>query len=222
MNARQHFDSILLEIRSEVVRMGNRANEMVRHAVEATTNDDAALASQVVKADDEVDGLERALVEKTLVTVLRESPVAHDLRFLVSTLGVLSEIEKTADHAVKLARRVPKLAGRFPAELKLPLQQLGDMSRKVFSQSLRLFTEFDDGLAMEIVHADEAVDKAYSNARSTVIGLIHRDPGNAEHYIRTMEAFHTLEHVADCAVAIAQRVRMIYSPPRDEGGLAAS
>ncbi len=212
MILRRNFTQTLDDIRSDVVRMGNRASEMVRQAVEATVTDDTDLARRVVEADDEVDSLEREATEKTVLTVLKEAPVAQDLRFLVSTLGVVGEIEKTADKAVKLARRALKLSGRFPGEMKMPLQTLGDMARRSFSNALKLYVEFDLTLAEEVVKSDEAIDKAYSGARDQLVALIQKDPSQANHYIQTMEAFHTLEHVADQAVAIAVRVWMINAP----------
>jgi phosphate transport system protein len=212
---RRNFNQTLDEIRSEVVRMGNRASEMVRQAVEATVSDDHNLARRVVDADDEVDHLERLAVEKTILTLLKEAPVAQDLRFLISTLGVVSEIEKTADKAVKLSRRSMKLSGRFPGEMKVALQTLGEMSRRAFSNALRLYMDFDPELADEVVRSDKAIDTAYSEARSQLVELIQKDPASADHYVRTMDAFHTLEHVADHAVAIAVSVRMIYAPRQD-------
>jgi len=192
--------------------MGNRASEMVRQAVEATVTDNIELAQHVVTADDEVDKLEREVTEKTVITVMREAPVAQDLRFLISTIGVVGEIEKTADKAVKLARRAIKLTGRFPGEMKLPLQTLGEMARTSFSSALRLYVDFDLSLAEEVVHSDEAIDKAYTQVRSQLTALIQQDSSQTEHLIRTMDAFHTLEHVADYAVAIAVRVWMINAP----------
>lgn len=212
MSFRRNFNQTLDDIRSDVVRMGNRASEMVRQAVEATISDDTELARHVVDADDEVDRLEREAIEKTILTVLKEAPVAQDLRFLVSTLGVVGEIEETADKAVKLARRALKLSGRFPGEMKVALQTMGEMARRAFSNSLRLYMEFDSTMAEEVVRSDEAIDDSYSNARAHIVAMIQQTPANADHFIRTMEAFHTLEHVADHAVAISRRVSMIYAP----------
>lgn len=209
MSLRKNFTETLAEIHSDVIRMGNRANEMVKQAVDATLTDDANLAAQVVHADNEVDEMERALIQKAVLTVMREAPVAHDLRFLVSTLGVVGEIEKSADKAVKLARRVPKLSGRFPTEMKVSFQNLGEESRRAFAGALRLFSDYSDELADQVIRADEEIDRAYSEARNAVVKMIQSDPSSADHLIRTMEAFHTLEHVADHAVAIAVRVKMI-------------
>ncbi|CAN5426949.1 phosphate signaling complex protein PhoU [soil metagenome] len=198
------------EIRSDVVRMGNDALEMVRLAVDATVTGDDDLAEQVFAADDRVDDFERSVFNRTLVTVLQEAPVASDLRMLVSTLAIVSEIEKVGDDAVKLARRATKLHGVFPSEMRRALTELGDQSRRLFASSLRLYTDYSSELAQEIVLGDHAIDAAYTNARNAVLGLIRSHPENSEHLVRTMESFHALEHVADRAVAIALRMQMAY------------
>ena len=211
MSLRQHFEEKLEEIRSDVIRMGGDANEMVRMAVDATLNGDLELAARVIGADDRVDEYERVIVGKTVLVVMQESPVAADLKFLVSTLGVVSEIEKVGDDAVKLARRANKLSGQFPAEMRLALMELGEAARKSFNSSLRLFSEYSSELSIEIIEGDKAIDTAYSVARNRVFSLIQATPAATEHLVRTIEAFHALEHVADHAVAIAVRMRMLYN-----------
>ena len=190
--------------------MGGETNEMVRMAVEATLNGDLDISMRVIAADDHVDEFERVIVNKTVIVVMQESPVAADLKFLVSTLGVVGEIEKAGDDAVKLARRASKLSGQFPAEFRLALMELGEAARRSFNSSIRLYTEYSTELADEIIIGDQEIDTAYSQARNKLIALIRKTPDATEHLVRTIEAFHALEHVADHAVAIAVRMRMLY------------
>jgi phosphate transport system protein len=214
MALRQHYHDRIDEIRSDVLRMGGMANDMVRLAVEATLNGDTELATRVISSDDAIDAVERDVVHKTVVTVMQESPVATELRMLVSTLGVVSEIEKVGDDAVKLARRASKLTGKFPSEMKLALMELGEHARRSFSSALRLYSHYDPALAKEVILADKEIDTAYSHARGRVFELIQQDPKATEHLVRTIEAFHALEHVADHAVAIAVRLQMLYATGR--------
>lgn len=199
------------EIRADIVRMGAEANDMVRSAVDVIINGDLELAAKVIANDDAVDKFERQAVQKTVVAVMLEAPVADDLRFLISTLVIVGEIEKVGDHAVKLARRATKLSGQFPSEMRLALLELGELVRKSFSSSLRLYTGYSLELANEIIAADTAIDQAYSKARDRVFTLIRENPEATPHFVRTIECFHALEHVADHAVAIAVRLRMLYS-----------
>lgn len=217
MALRQNYHERLEEIQRNVFRMGSGAADMVRMAVDAVIGGDLELASRVIAADDEIDAMERETLQRTVVTVMQENPVARDLRILVSTLGIVGEIEKVADDAVKLARRATKLQGSFPIELKVALQQLGEQARHMFTSALRLYGDYSVELATTIVEADDDVDSAYGIARSRVFELIKADPEAIRQLVRTIDAFHALEHIADHAVEIARRMQFLY----DSGGALA-
>ncbi len=207
---RQQFSQVLDEIRRDIVRMGGRVNDLVKLAIDAALGGDLDLAQRVIADDDEIDAYEQDIHRRTVLTVLQEAPVAADYRFLVSALGVVGEVEKAADDAVKLARRVKKLSGNFPTELKVALVELGEESRRMFAASIRLFTEYSPELADEIIANDKEVDTRYSKARNRVIEMIRENPENSESLVRTIDSFHALEHVADHAVEIARRMKMLY------------
>lgn len=210
MTLRQHFDDRLDEVKSDVIRMGGVALDMVRMAVDATLNGDIETAAEIVRMDDEVDRLEEDLVQKTVLVVMQESPVGRDLRLLAATLGVIGEIEKVADDAVKLARRATKLSTSFPGEMKAALSELGENARHMFASAMRLYTDYDDSLATEIIKSDKDIDTSYRTARGRVFVLIRKNPDATEQLVRTIEIFHALEHVADHSVEIASRLQLHY------------
>jgi len=210
---REHFSQVIDEIRADVIRMGGRTSELVKLAVEAALNGDLEIAQRVIKLDDEIDELEANIHRRGIMTVLQEAPVAADFRFLVSSLGLVGEIEKAADDAVKLARRARKLSGHFPGEMKVSLMELGEEARRVFNASLKLFTDYSHELADQIIEGDEEIDTRYTMARNRVIDLIRSNPEDSENLVRTIDCFHALEHVADHAVEIARRLKMLYEPP---------
>lgn len=210
MTYRSHYDQKLSEIRSSVIKLGGLAGDMVRMAVEATLNNDVELAKKVIAMDDEVDELDNATLELVASTVMVETPVASDLKMLASALGILGEIEKVADDAVKLASRAIKLSGLFPAEMKRPLSEMAEEARKVFAASLKLFTEYNHDLAVEIRKADSEIDRLYGAARHRIYELIQQNPKATEHLVRSIEVFHALEHVADHAEDIAKRIMLHY------------
>ncbi len=211
MTVRQRQDDRHQAIQSDILHMGSIANEMIRLAVESVVNGDLELAERVIGMDDEVDILEREAIHKTIRSMGLEAPVASDLMMLTATLTVIGEVEKVADDAVKLARRATKLIGFFPAEMKLGISQMGEASAKMFAASLRLYSDFSHDLAKEVIHGDKEIDTQYKAARDRVIELIQRNPENTAHLVRTIGAFQALEHVADRAVEIANRLVRQYS-----------
>lgn len=204
-------------IRGKVVRMGGLASDMIRQSVEAVVQNDTDLGRQVIDTDDVIDRLEAEILNDTMLCVGLEAPVASDLRFLVATLGIVSELEKAADHGVKLARRGRKLAGRFPSEFKLALTEICDDARRLLASALRLYTSYEAELAEEIILSDEDVDRRFAECRSKMMDLIEQAPEDTELLLRAINVFHALEHVADHAVAIAKRLQYAYE---DEHRLA--
>lgn len=210
MTLRHHYDERLDAIRTAVVHMGNVASEMTQNAIESVLSGDLELAEKVVEADDIVDQIEQTTLIETCILIMQEAPVASELRMLTSTLGVVGEIEKVADDAVKLARRSTKLQGHFPGEMRLALTELSKNARQCFVNALRLYTEYSPELAAQVIHSDNEIDKAYSIARDRVFEIIKSNPDETAHLVRTIEVFHGLEHVADRAVAIAKRLKIHY------------
>lgn len=205
---RQLIDERHAAIRARVVRMGNLASDMARLAVDAAVQEQLDLADRVIAMDDEIDREEHALTQELIRAMALEAPVAKDLQFLLSTLGILGELERAADHAVKLARRIKKLRGSFPGELKLPLHQMSEESRRLLAASVKLYVEYDPVLAAEIRNADEQIDEQYAHTRRLVIQKIEENPAETRQLMRSLAAFSALEHLADQAVEIARRLSL--------------
>ena len=204
------YDGELSLIERDVIAMGNHAGEMVRLAVRAALERDTVLANQVVQLDDQLDKMEVDATEHVVTTILREAPVAHDLLFLTSLLGILGEIEKVGDDATKLARRVGKLGGEFPSELRRALSDIDKQARENFAASIRLCFEYNDDLATALVSADDRVDLAYKDSREAVMEMMRHNPENLRQLVRSNDLFRALEHVSDRAVDIAKRLRRFH------------
>jgi phosphate transport system protein len=215
---RIHYTERLSEIRTQVVSMGSNASEMVRKAAESVISENPGLAHEVIREDDSVDANERKLTLDVVTLVMQETPVASDLRFLISTLGIVGEIETVADDAVKLARRSLKLGGFFPSTQKVALSTMSEQARLQLASAIKLYTEYSPELAKTIIDTDELVDTAYSQARNSVLEFFKEDSANYQHMVRSIEVFHALEHVADHAVAIAKRMQLLHEPPETTEG----
>lgn len=204
------YDEKLEAIREHIVHMSTMATEMIEQAIEAVLTGDIDLANKVISRDDLVDALEETVIRETVLLVMQEAPVAGDLKFLTATLGVIGELEKVADDAVKLARRAKKIDGHFPDDMRSALGDLAINAKRSLAGAIRLYTSYDSNLAQEIITLDEKIDLQYSVARKRLILIMQQRPEEAENCVIAMGIFHALEHVADHAVAIAKRLRVHY------------
>lgn len=204
---RSRYNNCLEQIEREVIQMGQRVLEMIELAVKVAVEDDPSLLDRVLEMEKETDRMEHDIMQRVIRTQALEGPVAHDALLLTAALGVVSELEKMGDEATKLAVRVRKLEGEFPFEMTEALQDMSQKAMGSIRASLRIFTNYDDEIAAQIIATDDAVDQAYKTSRGLLLARIKADPDKARQYLRCAEVFHALEHVSDHAVDLAKRLR---------------
>ena len=108
------FDDSLEQLRQNVLRMGGLAESQLARAIQALSRRDAALAAEVVKGDAEIDRLEQEIGAQAISVLALRQPMAVDLREVVSSLKVSSDIERIGDYAANVAKRSIALAAVPP------------------------------------------------------------------------------------------------------------
>ena len=203
-------------LRVDVGALGLMAQHAVEGAVGALVGDDRPAAREVVAGDDRIDALFVALEERAYALVAQQAPVAADLRFLMSSLRVMADYEKTGDRAVAVAKSA--LAGweRETATLSL-LARMGELSLGLLADSRRAWLEQDLLVASELKRRDDVLDGCF---RRLVEHLLAQDgPGAPGLVLHAHAAGRNLERIADHAVIIGERVS--YMLTGDPSALAA-
>lgn len=206
--SRERFDHDLESLRKIIVRMGETVVAMTDLAVRGSLGDDEESLKQVRLMDDELDIQEMEAMNMIVSIIMREAPVASDLKLLTSTLSIVGELEKAGDDAEKLASRIAKIGENFPADLKDGLFELSASAQNSIAASIQLYLEYDNELAEKILAADEDIDSGYKQARSDMLQRISDQPNMTKALYRAIEIFHAVEHVADHAVEITKRLRV--------------
>ena len=200
----------------DVGALGLMAQHAVEGAVGALVGDDRPAAREVVAGDDRIDALFVALEERAYALVAQQAPVAADLRFLMSSLRVMADYEKTGDRAVAVAKSA--LAGweRETTTLSL-LARMGELSLGLLADSRRAWLEQDLLVASDLKRRDDVLDGCF---RRLVEHLLAQDgPGAPGLVLHAHAAGRNLERIADHAVIIGERVS--YMLTGDPSALAA-
>ena len=108
---RSTLETQLKDLNREVLRMGQLVSGMVEKAVRSLAQQDLALAQQVIDSDDEIDRLLIAIEMRCLQVMALQQPMARDLRAVGTSLKVVTDLERVADHATDIAEVTLKLAG---------------------------------------------------------------------------------------------------------------
>jgi len=204
---RHRFDEELLDVRARLLQMGVATEEMVRDAVAALVRPDLKLAASILPRDDAVDQMDADIEAQCLRLLALQQPIASDLRFIGSTLKVITDIERIGDHAVdiaKIARRMNDEAVFYKPLVDIP--RLGDMTGAMLHDALEAFVHHDMARVEKVITGDDAVDNLYRSMRNDLREIMQRDPSSVVQASHLLFVAHYLERICDHCTNIAERV----------------
>ena len=111
MTTRSSFDNELQELNKSLEEMSLMAERAIEKSLEALQNNDSELAKEIIKGDRAVDNMERTIETRCLSLMLRQQPVASDLRHISKALTVVTDLERIGDHASDISALTLNLNG---------------------------------------------------------------------------------------------------------------
>jgi phosphate transport system protein len=203
---RDAFHDDLDAISVSLVEMSQLANTAMVRATKAILEADLALAEEVISEDERIDNLHHDLDARTLTLLARQQPVAGDLRTIVASIRMSSDIERMGDlahHVAKLARmRYPACA--IPPELVFIIQEMGEVAQRIMTKTTGIITSRDTLAAVELEKDDDAMDKLHRKLFEIL--LDDKWSHGIETAIDMTLVGRYYERYADHAVSVARRV----------------
>lgn len=205
---RAGFSAELEQLRLQVELMAVRVDQNLERMREVLTSGDGSLADRALNADDDIDAMNVSLTERCYDLLRREAPVASDLRFVVSVLRVLSELERVGD----LALRVVKLAPEHAAMASNPptydiLLAMADESVERYRAALSAWATLDLVAATDLATVSRSMDLYYERLMAELLRL--EGPDAVRIAIVTFAAGRSLERIGDHAGIIGARLRYL-------------
>jgi phosphate transport system protein len=194
------------EIKDGILRMGSMVASRVLAAIEALENHDAGAALEIITTDDKLNDEQMAVSNLVAQTIVREQPVARDLRFLMALDHVAYDLERMGDHASSVAKQARKLAPQAPLHDFVRLPELGRLVAQQVQDILTAVVDIDEVRAREIAARDDEVDEIYHAIFDETLELMRMDPANVDPGARILFAAHYLERTGDRVTNIAEDI----------------
>ena len=203
---RNAFQEELDSLHQTLVKMGKIVEESMSSATRALLEPNLELAEQVIKDDDTVDDMQHELDARTMMIIARQSPVAGDLRTLVTSLRMSADLERMGDmahHVAKITRlRHPGAA--VPSELLLTIEEMGKVAKLIADKAGAVINSRDIDKALELERDDDEMDKLHRKLFTTL--LDDKWSHGTETAIDITLIGRYYERFADHAVSVARRV----------------
>lgn len=205
----KHFDQDLDGLKEKLLTMGLRAEEAVTHAIKALEERDDALALKVKTDDSVIDAFEIE-IDEIAIHLLAKAPLASDLRLITVAMKISQNLERLADEATTIARRVLELNQEPPLKAYPDIPRLADLALAMLKDALDGFVDRNPEKARTVILRDKEVDSIHKQFQRELANLIIEDPKTISPCLNLMVISKCIERIADHATNIAEEVVYLY------------
>jgi phosphate transport system protein len=199
-----------------LVEMTQLAESAMTRATTALLDADRELAESVISADKRIDGLQRDLEERAVDVLARQSPVATDLRVVVTALRMSSSLERMGDlarHVAKLARlRHPEPV--VPAELRATVLEMGQVAERIVAKAGSVIATRDVQMAAQMEIDDDEMDRLHRQVFEQLLSRSWDHPTEVAVDLTLCSRYY--ERFADHAVSVAKAVVFLVTGSRED------
>ena len=209
MTVRTQYEADLTALKAALVEMGQNSADAVEAALEALCTADAAAADAIVKGDGRINNMERDIEHRCMTLLLRQQPVAGDLRRISTAMKVVTDIERIGDHAADIAEIIPHLV-TVRKEGDPAVSQaiaMGKKAHQMILDALAALMAEDELAARKVIAADDAVDYDFNAIKHQLAQEIAEDPGKVDAALDLLMVIKYLERIGDHAVNVAEWVQ---------------
>lgn len=205
---RSKFDEQLNTLNVELTEMGELISVRIVEAIKAFRHKDLVKAKFVMENDYDVNEYENRIEERALKLLLRQQPVASDLRLISSALKMVTDMERIGDHAVDIAEIVMTIPEITKDKTYDNIMKMADLSIEMLKESLKSFVTGDLSLVDSIREHDDKVDELFNKVRQEVIQEIKDadTSSSAEYAVDILMTAKYLERIGDHAENISEWV----------------
>ena len=209
MSIRKQYDTDLESLKDSLTEMGRNSADAVENVLEALCVADADAAAAIVKGDARINNMERDIEHRCMTLLLRQQPVAGDLRRISTAMKVVTDIERIGDHAADIAEIIPHLV-TVRKEGDPAVSQaiaMGKKAHQMILDALDALTAEDENAARRVIAADDAVDYDFNAIKHQLAQEIAEDPGKVDAALDLLMVIKYLERIGDHAVNVAEWVQ---------------
>lgn len=215
---RNVYNEQLRMLHQNMTEMGAQCETAVSLAVQAVTLGSEELAARVFEVDAGIDKMERDIESLCLKLLLKQQPVASDLRDISSALKMISDLERIGDQASDIADLYRYTSGAVD-KTSADLREMAQESVKMVNESIDAFVRRDLVMAREVIAYDDVVDRWFERIKTDLIAAISADNTKGEYYLDLLMVAKYLERIGDHATNIAEWVEYSILGKRSKDGV---
>jgi phosphate transport system protein len=200
------FDLHLKSIRQQTLEMGTAVEKAIGFAIEGLLDSSHEAFDQVHVVEEVINRYHLQIDEACLLVLARQSPLAGDLRFVLSCIKINSDLERMGDQAVNIAHAGRHYISEAPLKPLIDLPQMAKEVRQMTRDSLEAFVSRDEDLARRVLIHDDIVDRFKNSIFHELTQIMKTGPETVDRAMDLIFISRNLERIGDHATNIAEDV----------------
>ena len=204
MSLRVTYEHELEALKQDLKEMAKMVEKAIEQTFTAFEDQDYESAEEVIKGDRTINDMERAIESRCLSLILRQQPVANDLRLVSTALKVVTDLERTGDHASDIAELILRIKSEHAYHIVKHLPVMASCASSMLHDAIEAFIVQDVEASMKIIERDDQVDDLFNQVKTDVIELLKSSPDQADQGIDLLMVAKYLERIGDHAVNVCE------------------
>ena len=202
---RDFFQEQLKELNRELVKMGADCEEIIALASDSLTGWNGELAKNVSTIGARIDEGYHTVENICLKLLLRQQPVARDLRVISAALKMITDMERIGDQAEDIVEIVPFM-NAHPDEKYPRIREMAKAAQAMVTEAVDAYVKQDLELARKVMAHDDVVDDYFTQIKSGIIDIIAAEPAHGEYALDLLMIAKYFERIGDHCTNIAEWV----------------
>ena len=202
---RDFFQEQLNQLNQELIRMGAACEEIIALASRSLTDYSADLAKSVSAVGAQIDESERTIETICMKLLLRQQPVARDLRVISAAMKMITDMERIGDQCEDIVEIAPHITAH-PDEKYPKIREMAKAAQAMVTEAVDAYVKQDLKLAKKVMAHDDVVDDYFNQVKKGIIGIIAENPHEGEYALDLLMIAKYFERIGDHCTNIAEWV----------------
>ena len=202
---RDFFQEQLDALKRELTIMGSNCEEIIALASQALTDMDDELTRKVATIGAQIDENERTIETICMKLLLRQQPVARDLRQISAAMKMITDMERIGDQAEDIVEIIPFM-NAHPDEKFPKIREMAKAAQAMVTEAVDAYVKQDLDLAKKVMAHDDVVDDYFAQVKNGIIDIIAAEPSQGEYALDLLMIAKYFERIGDHCTNIAEWV----------------
>lgn len=204
MTTRVLFIQELAELNGQLGEMSQMVQTVIGNSFQALCRHDTELAREIMQGDRVIDKMERKIESHCLELMLKQQPVARDLRHISMALKVVTDLERMGDQAADIAELSLRLESAEVTGISRHLPAMVTQVQAMVNDAIQAFVSRDTETAEQFGARDDIIDAFFDKVKGEVIAFLKQEGEKSDAAVDLLMVAKYLERIADHAVNICE------------------